>query len=83
MLKFSLITMSCIIKTRRFILRGPRLSLLHSLDAYPFICLDLEIVLGLLKPCRANGLVVGIAIDSTGRYLHSKARILRARRLIL
>jgi hypothetical protein len=75
--------MSCIIKTRRFIMRGPRLSSLHSLDAYPFICLDLEITLGLLKPCGTNGLVVGIAIGSTSRYLRSKARILRAKRLIL
>jgi hypothetical protein len=83
MLKFSLITISCIIKTRRFILRGPRLSSLNSLDAYPFSHQDLDIVLGLLKPRRTNGLVVGIAIDSTVRYLWSKARILRARRLIL
>jgi hypothetical protein len=83
MLKFSLITMSCIIKTRRFILRGLRLSSLRSLDAYPFIRLDLEIALGLLKPRGTNGLVVGIAIGSTARYLRSKARILRARRLIL
>jgi hypothetical protein len=81
-LKFSLITMSCIIKTRRFILRGLRLSLLRSLDAYPFTHLDLEIALGLLKPHGTNGLMVGIAIGSTTRYLRSKARILRARRRI-
>jgi hypothetical protein len=48
-LKFSLITMSCIIKTRRFILRGVTQSSLRCLDAYPIIRLDLEIVLGLLS----------------------------------
>jgi hypothetical protein len=51
MLKFLLITMSYIIKTRRFILRGPRLPSLLSLGVYPFIHLDLGIGLGLLRPC--------------------------------
>jgi hypothetical protein len=54
MLKFLLITMSYIIKTRRFILRGPRLPSLLSLGVYPFIHLDLGIGLGLLRPCGIN-----------------------------
>jgi hypothetical protein len=83
MLKFSLITMSCIIKIRRSTLRFPRLSSLHSLDAYPFTRLDLEIALGSLRLRGTNGLVGGITIGSIAGYLHKKARILRARRLIL
>jgi hypothetical protein len=83
MLKFSLITMSCIIKIRRFILRDPRLCLLYSLNAYHFTHLDLEIVLGLLRLHRTNGLVGGIAIGSIARYLQKKTRVLRARRLML
>jgi hypothetical protein len=75
MLKFSLIIMSCTIKTRRFILRGPRLPSVFSLGVYPFIHLDLGITLGLLKPCEISGLVVEIVTGSTVRCLRNRATI--------
>jgi hypothetical protein len=49
MLKSSLIITSYIIRTRSFILRGPTLLLLHSLGAFLFTHLGLEIRLGLLR----------------------------------
>jgi hypothetical protein len=82
MLKFSLITTSYIIKTRRFILRGLRLPSLHSLGAYPFIHLDLRITLGLIRLRKINGLVVGIVIGSTVRCLRNRAMISMAKKLI-
>jgi hypothetical protein len=82
MLKFSLITTSYIIKTRRVIFRGPRLPSLHSLGVYPFIHLDLGIALGLLWPCGINGLVVGIVTGSKLRCLRNRAMISKAKKLI-
>jgi hypothetical protein len=81
-LKFSLVTTSYIIKTRRFILRGPRLPSLHSLGAYPFIHLDLGITLGLLKPRGINEPVVGIVTGSSVRCLQNRAMISQAKKLI-
>jgi hypothetical protein len=75
MLKFSLIIISCTIKTRRFILRGSRLPSLLSLGVYTFIHLDLGIALGLLKPREISGLVVGIVTGSTIRFLRNRATI--------
>jgi hypothetical protein len=83
MLKFSLITMSYIIKTRRFIMRGPILASLHNLGIYPFIHLDLGIMLCLLRLRGINGLVVGIVIGSTIRCLRNRAMISKAKKLIL
>jgi hypothetical protein len=81
-MKFSLITMSYIIKTRRFILRGLRLPSLHSLGAYPFTHLDLGITPGLLGPHRINGLVVGIETGSIVRCVRNRAMICMAKKLI-
>jgi hypothetical protein len=60
MLRFSLITMSYITRTRRFILRGLRLPSLHSLGAYLLTHLGLGIALGLLPLYGISGLVAGI-----------------------
>jgi hypothetical protein len=65
MLRFLLITMSYITRTRRFILKGPRLPSLHSLGAYIFTHLGLGIALGLLPLRGTSGLVAGIATSST------------------
>jgi hypothetical protein len=83
MLKFLFITMSYIIKIRRFILRGLRLPSLLSLDVYPFIHLDLGITLGLLRPHRINGLMVGIVTGSTVRCLQNRAMISKAKKTYL
>jgi hypothetical protein len=61
MLRSSLIIRSYIIKTRKFILRGPRLLSLRSLGAFLFTHLGLGIGLGLLWLHRISGLVVGLA----------------------
>jgi hypothetical protein len=82
MLKFSLMTTSYIIKTRRFIFRGSRLPSLHSLGAYSFTHLDLGIVLGLLRPHGINVLVVEIVTNSTVRCLRNRAMISMAKKLI-
>jgi hypothetical protein len=82
MLRSSLIIMSCIIRTRRFILRGPRLFSLHSLGAFPFTHLGFGIGLGLLHLHGISGLVVGIATSFTARCLRNRERISRVKRLI-
>jgi hypothetical protein len=81
-LKFLLIIMSYIIKTRRFILTGLRLPSLHSLGAYPFTHLNLGIALVLLRPHKINGLVVGIVTSSTVRCLQNRVMIFKAKKLI-
>jgi hypothetical protein len=82
MLRFSLITMSYITRTRRFILRGPRLPSVHSLGAYLFTHLSLGIVLGILPLHRISGLVAGIATGSTTKCLWNREVNFKAKALI-
>jgi hypothetical protein len=82
MLRSSLIILGCIIRTGRFILRGPRLLSLHSLAAFLFTHLGLGIELGLLRLHRISGLVVGIATSFTARCLQNMKIISRVQRLI-
>jgi hypothetical protein len=72
MLRFLLITMSYITRTRGFILKGPRLHSLHSLGAYLFTHVGLGITLGLLPLRRTSGLVAGIATGSTAKCLQKQ-----------
>jgi hypothetical protein len=82
MLRIFLITMSYITRTRRFILKGPRLPSLHSLGAYLFTHLSLGIMLGLLPLHRTSGLVARVAIGSTVKCLRNKEVIFEAKGLI-
>jgi hypothetical protein len=61
----SLITMSYIIRTKRFIWKDLRLLLLHSLGVYLVIHRGLGIIRGLPPQRGINGLVVGMITGFT------------------
>jgi hypothetical protein len=62
---FSLITMSYIIRTKRFIWKDLKLLLLHSLGVYLVIHRGLGIIRGLPPQRGINGLVVGMITGFT------------------
>jgi hypothetical protein len=66
--------MSCIIKIKRFILKGATPRSLCSLGAFRFTSLGLGIMPDLLQPHEIGGQVVGIVIDSIVEYLSEQGK---------
>jgi hypothetical protein len=79
---FLLITMSYIIRTKRFIWKGLILLLLHSLGVYLFIRHNLGIVRGLPPQQGINGLVARMVTGFTAGYLHNRKPIFEAKESI-